>query len=249
MSQNQQAKTQDVLGSALKDFLNGIKGETFVERDDGYKDIELIERYFKSYSDWPEVERKILDEIKGKVLEIGCNVGEHLRYLQSKGIDAYGIDISEGAVELAKERGVKNVFLMDAKEMNFPDKSFDAVLILYYGLGLAGTIDDERKLLKDIYRITAERGLLIGSSIDALQTNNPLHIAYQEFNKKKGKSFGDITQVTLRLRHKEYVGEWYNFLFINPNGLSELIKDTGWKLSKAIPEKIGGRAWYYVLSK
>jgi SAM-dependent methyltransferase len=57
------------------------------------------------------------------VLEIGCNVGEHLRYLQEKGIGAYGIDISEGAVELAKEREVKKVFLMDARNMNFQIKT------------------------------------------------------------------------------------------------------------------------------
>jgi SAM-dependent methyltransferase len=247
MHQKQEGK--DVLGIALKDFLKGIKGETFIERDDGYKDIEPIERYFKGYNDWPEVERKIIDEIKGKVLEIGCNVGEHLRYLQQKGIDAYGIDISRGAVELAKERGVKNVFLMDARNMNFPDKSFDVVMILYYGFGLAGTIEEERKMLKDIYRIATNNGLLIGSSIDALKTDNPVHIAYQEFNKKKGKPFGDITQVTLRLRHKEYVGEWYNLLFINPNGIAKLIEGTGWELSKAIPEQLGGRAWYYLLNK
>jgi SAM-dependent methyltransferase len=249
MPKNQQSKVQDVLGVALKDFLKGIKGETFVERDDGYKDIEPIERYFKDYNDWPEVERKILDEIKGKILEIGCVVGEHLRYLQEKGIDACGIDISEGAVELAKERGVKNVFLMDARDMNFPNKSFNVVMILYYGFGLAGTIEEERKMLKDIYRITTDKGLLIGSSIDALKTDNPLHIAYQEFNKKRGKAYGDITQVTLRLRHKKYVGEWYNLLFINPNGLAKLIKGTGWRLLKTIPEKVGGRAWYYILTK
>jgi len=249
MFQNPQSKAIDVLGAALKDFLKGIKGETFIERDDGYKDIEPIERYFKGYNDWPEVERKILDDVKGKVLEIGCNVGEHLRYLQEKGIDACGIDISEGAVELAKERGEKKVFLMDARNMSFTDKSFDVVIILYYGFGLAGTIEDEREMLKDIYKITADKGLLIGSSIDALKTDNPLHVAYQEFNKKKGKPFGDITQVTLRLRHKEYVGEWYNLLFINPNGLAKLIEGTGWKLSKAIPEKVGGRAWYYILNK
>ena len=94
MYKNQNRQPIDVLGIALKDFLNGIKGETFVERDDGHKDIEPIERYFKGYNEWAEVEREIIDKIKGKVLEIGCNVGEHLRYLQEKGIDAYGIDIS-----------------------------------------------------------------------------------------------------------------------------------------------------------
>jgi len=52
MHRRQEGKVKDVLGIALKDFLKGMKGETFVERDDGYKDAEPIERYFKGYIEW-----------------------------------------------------------------------------------------------------------------------------------------------------------------------------------------------------
>jgi len=249
MSKKQKILAQDVMEIALRDYIKGVRDETFVHRDDGYRDREPIERYFKTYNDWTEVEKKLLDEIKGRVLEIGCNIGEHLRYLQEKGLYAVGIDISPGAVKLANKRGVKNVFLMDARKMTFSEKSFNVVLILYYGFGLGGTIEGQRKMLKDIYRITTEDGKIICSSIDALKTDNPLHIAYQDYNKKRGKAYGNITQVTLRVQHKNNFGEWYDLLFINPKGLSQLVNNTGWKISKIIAEKKGGRAWYYILSK
>jgi len=245
----QEILAKDVMKIALRDYISGVRDETFVHRDDGYRDREPIERYFKTYNDWTEVEKILLNSVKGRVLEIGCNIGEHLRYLQEKGLYAVGIDISPGAVELAKEREVKNVFLMDARKMTFKDKSFDTVLILYYGFGLGGTIDNQKKMLKDIYRITTDNGKIICSSIDALKTEHPCHIAYQDYNKRRGKAYGNITQVTLRIQHKNKFGRRYDLLFINPEGLSQLVKNTGWKISEVIPEKKGGRAWYYILRK
>jgi len=241
---------QDILSEALRDYIAGQRNVTFVQRDDGYKDVEPIERYFKGYNEWIDVEKKLFDSrIKGRVLEIGCNIGEHIRFLQEMGFYATGIDISRGAVELAKERGVNNVYLMDARKMTFESGSFDTVLILYYGFGLGGIIEDQKNMLKDIHRMTTHNSQIICSSIDALRTDRPVHIEYQNYNKERGKPYGNITQVSLRLQHKDKLGDWYNLLFINPEGAMEIVKGTGWKVSETIPEKVGGRAWYYVLTK
>jgi len=247
--QKETLSTEDIMSIALRDYIRGVRDQTFVCRDDGYKDREPIERYLRSYSEWTDVERTMLDRVTGRILEIGCNIGEHLRYLQGRGLDAVGIDISSGAVKMAAERGVKNVFLMDARKMTFEDKTFDAVLILYYGFGLGGTLVNQQKMLQDIFRITTDKCTVIGSSIDALQTIDPRHLAYQDYNKERGKAYGDITQVTLRMQHKDKFGDWYDLLFVNPAGLAKLVRDTDWKISEIIPEKKGGRAWYYILRK
>lgn len=238
----------DVLGLALRDYLRGIRNQSFVHRDDGFSDREPIERYFKSFAEWSQVEQRLLTELNGTVLETGCNRGEHLRYLQERGIDAFGIDICPGAIQLAQEAGVKNCLLMDARKLNF-ERKFDTVLMLYYGFGLGGTIESQKELLRDLHRLTTERGQIIASSIDALKTNTLQHMAYQGFNRQKGKAYGNVTQVTLRLQHQDHFGDWYDLLFVNPDGLAELVLGTGWQVTKAIPEKEGGRAWYYVLDK
>jgi len=238
----------DVMGLALRDYLKGVRNQTFIHRDDGFSDREPIERYFKGFAEWSQVEQRLLAEVNGTVLETGCNRGEHLRYLQEHGIDATGIDISPTAIQLAQEVGVKNCLVMDARKMKF-ERRFDTVLMLYYGFGLGGTVEGQKQLLQALYRLTTESGQIIASSIDALKTNAPQHLAYQDFNRQKGKAYGDVTQVTLRLQHRDYFGNWYDLLFINPKGLAGLVSETGWQIAEVIPEKEGGRAWYYVLCK
>lgn len=238
----------DVMGLALRDYLKGIRNQTFVHRDDSFSDREPIERYFKDFVEWSQVEQRLLAKLDGTVLEIGCNRGEHLRYLQERGVKVTGIDISPSTIQLAREASVKNCLVMDARKMKFKRK-FDTVLILYYGFGLGGTVENQKQLLRRLYRLTTESGQIITSSIDALKTNAPQHLAYQEFNRQKGKAYGDVTQVTLRLQHQSHFGNWYDLLFVNPNGLTSLISGTGWQVKEVIPEKEGGRSWYYVLRK
>ena len=240
--------TKDVLGLALRDYLKGVRNQTFIDRDDGFSDREPIERYFKDFAEWNQTEQKLLASLEGTVLEIGCNRGEHLRYLRERGLKTTGIDISPGAVQLAQQAGDKNCLVMDARKIKF-ERKFDTVLILYYGFGLGGTIKAQRQLLQRLYRLITENGQIIASSIDALKTNAPQHLAYQEFNRQKGKAYGDVTQVTLRLRHLHFTGNWYDLLFVNPNGLINLVSGTDWQIAEVIPEKEGGRAWYYVLRK
>lgn len=40
----------------------------------------------------------------GKVFDFGCGNGTHALYLQSKGFEVYGVDVSAAAIEIAKER-------------------------------------------------------------------------------------------------------------------------------------------------
>jgi len=236
------------MGLALEDYQRGVHGQTFVQRDDGFSDREPIERYFKGFPEWSQVEQRLLAGLTGNVLEIGCNRGEHLRYLQDQGLDATGIDISPKAIELAQQSGVRSCFVMDARKVEFSEQ-FNTVLMLYYGFGLGGTIAGQKQMLRDFHRLTTLDGQIIGSSIDALKTDSPQHLAYQEFNRQKRKAYGNITQVTLRLQHQDQAGEWYDLLFVNPAGLTELVSGTGWQVQEVIPEKEGGRAWYYVLIK
>jgi len=242
--------SKDLLGKALLQCASGKTPEVFIERDDGFLARERIERYFYGYDKWPIVERKLIDSIEDPVLEIGCNIGMHLKFLKSKGLKVLGIDISPRAVKIARKNGVP-CLLMDARKISAKKikEKFNTVLILYYGLGLAGSLREQVKMFKAIAKITTEKAVLIGSSIDALRTTDPAHKSYQEFNRRKGKLYGDITQVTLRLRMKNEASNWYNLLFINPRGAKRIAEASGWKLAKALPETKEKQRWYFVFKK
>src|SRR3989344_2426825 len=61
-----------------------------------------------------------------RILEIGCSGGALLSELRSAGfMQAYGIDVSEKAIEACKARGLEHVSMMDGAHTSFIDNSFD----------------------------------------------------------------------------------------------------------------------------
>ena len=67
-----------------------------------------------------------------RVLDVGCGPGRHSNALAERGIAAYGIDISERFIEVARAKGDATFERMDVRDMAF-DAEFDAVICLCQG--------------------------------------------------------------------------------------------------------------------
>ena len=80
---------------------------------------------FKQWLDW-------LKSLKGKgrLLDVGCGIGIFLTMAQERGWEAYGVDISEGAVEIAKSRSGVKAVAGTLTEARFPDRFFDVITLL-----------------------------------------------------------------------------------------------------------------------
>ena len=105
---------KDLFGKALLDYQNGNYTEDLITSTSISDEDELPLPYlFRSFKEMPKLEQKALQLAKGKVLDVGCGSGSHSLYLQSKGIDVKAIDISKGAIEVTKLRGVLNSELKD----------------------------------------------------------------------------------------------------------------------------------------
>ena len=64
-----------------------------------------------------------------RILDIGCSDGRDSARLILAGNDVFGVEISEGAAKLAKQKGVKmSVLDVEDSELPFPDKYFDAII-------------------------------------------------------------------------------------------------------------------------
>lgn len=234
---------EDVFGKVLMDFLKGEKNPHVIRRDDGYADEKQAERYFWPYIKWPDYEREILKEVKGRVLDIGAGAGRHSLWLQSRGFEVHAIDISPLAVEVMKTRGIKNVHLMPLQRLNFPDCYFDSVLLMFNNFGLGGTIEGTKKMLEKVHKITGGNGQIITTINDPTKTDKPEHLAYQKNNLKKGKPIG---QVTIRHEYKGEKGDWFDLLMVSPEELEDLVKGTGWQIVRLV---IGNDGRYGVVLK
>lgn len=123
---------------------------------------------FFLYGKWRE---EALSSLKGRVLEVGVGTGRNLEYY-STNVQVIGIDNSKGMLDkaLKKAKGRKSItlFLMDAENMEFPDKTFDYVVTTF----VLCSIPDPVKALEEMRRVLKPSGELV--AIEHMRSKNPL---------------------------------------------------------------------------
>ena len=200
-----------------------------IERDDNYVDYGSDSgMYFSEYREWAEIERQIIDQAKGKILDVGCGAGRHSIYLQGNGFDVTGIDNSEGAIEVCRSRGLKNAFNYSIGEIDkFEPNSFDTILMLGNNFGLFGSPQNAKVLLENMHKITTADAQIFVQTLNPFMTDNEAHLKYQERNKGLGRMAG---QIRLRVRYYQYIGDWFDYLFVSPEEMEAIIRDSGWQV-------------------
>jgi len=94
-----------------------------------------------------------------RVLEIGCGVGTDGAQFARAGADYTGIDLTEAAVELARQnfalQGLPGTFRSaDAENLDFPDESFDLV----YSHGVLHHTPDTAQAVREVHRVLRSGG-------------------------------------------------------------------------------------------
>jgi SAM-dependent methyltransferase len=222
----------DLFARAMLDYWMGKKVVMAFERDDGYVDASSMESYFAPASRWPRMEQDAMREVRGRVLDLGCGPGRHALYLQKRGFDVVGLDASPTQVALARIRGVLNVYQGNVRRIPRGLGTFDTAIMMGNNLGLAGDVAHMRKFLRDLRSIMRRKGRLIGHS-RIPGTWSPKHLPYVKWNLERGRPPGLIT---LRVRYKGQVGDWFDLLLLPPEELARLARETGWELTRVIWE-------------
>jgi len=222
---------EDAVGQAIWACYKGMKSFEVVERDDGYFDVSSPKLYFSEFEDWGLHEKRAMDYAKGRVLDIGCGAGRHALYLQKNGLEVLAIDKSPLAIKVCKLRGLKKAKVMLVEDINFKPNSFDTIIMMGNNFGLFGSFKKARRLLKMLHRITSENAIIIAETRDPYNTDNPAHLEYHEFNKKRGRMGG---QLRIRIRFRKYVTKWFDFLLVSKEEMEEILRGTGWKVSEFI---------------
>ena len=227
MKKRKKKNNKDAFGREIYDYYKGKGGFELVENDRGYIDLSPGPGvYFAEYKDWPEFEKKAIRFAVGKILDVGCGAGRVALYLQEKGLDILGIDISELAIKVCKKRGVKKAKLMSVTELSRGVGIFDTIVMYGNNFGLFANRKRAKWLLRRFYNMTTDKACIIAQTLDPYDTKNHDHLEYHRFNRARGRMSG---QIRLRVRYKKYVTDWFDYLLVSKDEMHEILDGTGWK--------------------
>lgn len=226
---------RDAFGRVLYDYYNGYSDSRIpgiTERYDGYiNNSGSTDLYFSEYKDWSLLEKKAVRLARGRVLDIGCGAGRHCLYLQGKGLDVTGIDNSPLAVEVCKQRGLKNAIVLPIGDIGPDLGMFDTVLMLGNNFGLFGSYKGAKRILKKLARITTKNARIIATSNDVNQTVDPDNLRYQEYNRNHGRMSG---QIKMKVRYKKYSTPWFDYLIVSKDEMEDIMDGTAWRVNRYI---------------
>ena len=141
------------------------------------------------------------------------------------------IDPSNGAVEVTRRRGVRDVRLMRLEDVDGSLGHVDTVLMYGNNFGLFASRAKARRLLKRL-RPMADR--IVAGSNDPYRTDDPVHLAYRERNHHRGRMSG---QIRLRVRYKTMIGPWFEYLLVSPDEMTEIVEGTGWSIERFVHDE------------
>jgi ubiquinone/menaquinone biosynthesis C-methylase UbiE len=154
LSARREAKTAEARAIGRKfgfDYFDG-------DRNHGYGGFTYQERFWKPVV--PDLITHFNLSSNSRVLDVGCAKGFFLHDLQVAlpGIEVNGIDISQYAIENSIESVRSRVNVGDARNLNFPDNSFDFVMSINTIHNLDR--DDCAKALTEIQRVSGGKSFI-----------------------------------------------------------------------------------------
>ena len=116
----------------------------------------MAEIYDKTRSLPNEVMKRLIKtlsfELKDctKILDVGVGTGRLAEPLQKAGFEVVGIDISRRMMSKAKEKGLQDLLLADARFIPFKDKTFDVAISVH----VLHLISEWKKTLREVCRVS-----------------------------------------------------------------------------------------------
>lgn len=223
----------DPYGRMLLDGLRGRPVVETLEREDGYlyTSPEEAQLRFAPFEEWPRYERDAMAYAKGRVLDVGCGAGRGSLYLQDSGLQVVGIDASPLAVQVARERGVRDVRVMSARQVSPAMGRFDTILLLGNNFGLLASAHGGRSLLRRFLSVGTPEASLIVAATSPYLGHDPHESAYQERNRARRRMPG---QMRLRVRYTYFTGQWFDWLFVSKDEALELVRGAGWEVTTVV---------------
>jgi SAM-dependent methyltransferase len=223
----------DVFGHALLDWAMGGTLPEVLEREDGFTQVGAgPDVYLSGVRNWPAAERKSIQYMRGRVMDVGCGAGRVALELQKRGVDVVGLDASPLAAKAAKLRGLNEVWSMPIEDLDRRIETFDSLVLFGNNFGIFATPTRARRLLIHLAKNTHPGARILAESTNAYCGGAPaFDRSYYFRNKARGRSPG---QVKLRYHYGHRVGPWFQWLYVSRSEMRSILVGTGWHLERIV---------------
>lgn len=225
----------DAFGQALLTRLDGDRATIVIERDDGLVDVDGSD-YFSAPvgPEWDWISARLT----GRVLDVGCGAGRGALALQEMGLDVVALDVSPGALEVARRRGVEATFLGTVEDLAAADpEPFDHFLGLGNNLGLMANPAQAIPFLNALRRLGRNDAPFVGTMLDPYAGAAPVHLAYHEANRAAGRLAGEVR---IRVRYQRTTTPWFGLFWASPQELDQVVQRAGWRITDLLEGAIYG---------
>lgn len=209
----------DIFGRASLDYFHDNYTEDIVTWTNiTSEDVMRVPYLFRSYRKMPKVERKAMDMAEGRILDVGCCAGAHSVYLQKNGFEVTSIDISEGAIEVCKLRGLKDARNIDLLKLK--SGKFDTILLLMNGTGIFRSLKEMPKYLLHLKTLLNPGGQILVDSTD-------LRYMYDDDDLIIRMGFPYYGEVEFGMRYKELESKPFVWLYLDENTFERYCNSAG----------------------
>lgn len=215
---------KDPMGAAIADYFHNQKAGRLRVFSSQFDEDEIpVRQLFRTLKNMPPIEQTALQMASGKILDVGAGSGCHTIALQEMNKDVDAIDISPHAVEVMKQRGVKQ-----AQQLNLFDErfcqSYDTILMLMNGSGIIGKLENLPHFFRRMKQLLRPGGCILMDSSD-------LRYLFEE---EDGSIVIDLAgayygEVDFQMQYKEVKGEPFDWLYIDFQTLSLYAAENGFK--------------------
>ena len=94
-------------------------------------------------------------------------------------------------------------------------------------------------MLRSLKKLTSQNARIVAESLDVYGTDKPEHLDYHARNRRRGRMAGEIR---LRVRYRELIGDWFDYLMVSRTEMQEIVEGTGWRVA----EFLGSEGGQYV---
>ncbi|MFI7547668.1 class I SAM-dependent methyltransferase [Actinoplanes sp. NPDC049599] len=204
-----------------------------IERDDGLINGAPADHYLAEPAEWQPHDHRALRLVRGAVLDIGAGAGRTALELQKRGMAVTGLDTSAGAIEVARQRGLRDTVLNTVDAYARSAARYDTFLLLGNNLGLIEGPARAPAFLGALAELARPGARIIAQGTDPYGTTDPVHVAYHQRNRDRGRLGG---QLRLRLRYRLLATEWFDYLNCSVAELEALLAGTRWRLKSVDAE-------------